>query len=381
VGGDPARFGRSPEEFHQANQQRQQEWPYAMLATATHDTKRGEDARARINVLSEIPQEWRTMLFRWSRINAGMRTLVDGVPAPDRSDEYMFYQALLSVWIPSEPEPSSDFAERMRQFMLKAIREEKTHTSWINPVQLYDDATAEFVRHTLIGSHAPRFLKLFAPFAQRIARLGMINSLSQLALKIASPGLPDFYEGTEFWDLSLVDPDNRRPVDFALRAETLSRLEPLLDDSCSLEARSHGITELLSAWPDARIKLYLTAAGLRLRKKYPRLFMEGTYLPLIAEGERKDHVVAFARIEGPCALVALVPRLVAGLAGTTEQLPLGTETWENTTVQLPSELAAKSWHNVFTGELILPSVSSPTTQLSVADVLRVCPVALLRAEL
>jgi (1->4)-alpha-D-glucan 1-alpha-D-glucosylmutase len=381
VGGEPARFGRPTEEFHQANLQRLQEWPFAMLATSTHDTKRGEDARARLNILSEIPQEWRTMLFRWARINAGMRTLVHGVPAPDRSDEYMFYQTLLGAWIAGQSEVTAEFADRIRQFMLKAIREKKMHTSWINPVQPYDDATAEFVRRTLIGSHASRFLRLFVPFAERIAQLGMVNSLSQVALKIASPGVPDFYQGTELWDLNLVDPDNRRQVDFALRAEILSHLELWLDESCSWESKSRGIAEMLSQWPDGRIKLFLTAAGLRLRRRMPKLFLEGAYIPLETTGQRKDHLAAFARIDGPHALVVAVPCLVAELTGSSQQFPLGEQTWKDTAIQSLAAFAGATWTNVFTGEIIRSGGFSPATSLPVADVMRVCPVALLQTEL
>jgi (1->4)-alpha-D-glucan 1-alpha-D-glucosylmutase len=379
VGGDPARFGRSADEFHQANQQRQRQWPYAMLATATHDTKRGEDARARLNVLSEIPQEWRAMLFRWARINAGMRTLVDGAPAPDRSDEYMFYQALLSAWPAGQTEPGAEFADRMRQFMLKAIREKKVHTSWINPVQPYDDAMAEFVRRTLIGSHAWRFLRLFVPIAQRIARLGMLNSLSQLTLKIASPGVPDFYQGSEQWDLSLVDPDNRRPVDFSERAACLSLLEPWLDESCAVEEKSRGVAEMLAGWQDGRIKLFLMAAGLRLRRKFPGIFVDGGYELLTAEGEKKDHLVAFARMHEGRAVVALVPRLVAALTASTERFPLGTETWKDTLLLLPPELAGAAWRNVFTGEMFCCKQSAATATLLVGDLLHTCPVAILHA--
>jgi (1->4)-alpha-D-glucan 1-alpha-D-glucosylmutase len=379
VGGDPGRFGRSVEGFHEANLQRLREWPYSMLATSTHDDKRGEDARARLNLLSEIPQEWRTMLFRWARINAGMRTLVHGVPAPDRSDEYMFYQVLLCAWPPTQAEVDSEFVDRMRQFMLKAVHEEKVHTSWINPVQPYDDAMAEFVRRTLVSSHASRFLKLFVPFAQRIARLGMINSLSQVILKIASPGVPDFYQGTELWDLNLVDPDNRRPVDFLMRSETLSCLEPLLDDACSSETKSRAVTHMLAEWPDGHVKLYLTAAGLRLRRKAAKLFLEGEYIPLQADGERKDNLIAFARIERSRALLVLVPRLVAGLVGPGEELPLGTRTWGNTTVQLPRELAHSKWTDAFTGEVFNENVLSPNKPPFVGEIMKVCPVTLLRA--
>lgn len=321
------------------------------------------------------------MLFRWARINSGMRTLVDGAPAPDRSDEYMFYQALISTWDPERPELSAEFAERIRQFMLKAIREKKIHTSWINPAQPYDDATAEFVRRTLIGSHASRFLRFFTPFAQRIAWLGMLNSLSQLVLKIASPGVPDFYQGTELWDLNLVDPDNRRPVDFASRRERLSRLEPLLADSSPAEQKTLRVSEMLESWRTGEIKLYLTAAGLRARRNMPELFLEGAYTPLAAEGEMKDHVVAFARVANSRAMVALVPRLVAGLTGSAERLPLGVESWKQTILSLPPDLAAKSWQDLFTGENIGCSQPAAGAQLSLGEVLRVCPVALLHTDL
>jgi (1->4)-alpha-D-glucan 1-alpha-D-glucosylmutase len=234
VGGDPQRFGGSPDQFHGANRIRLDHWPFAMLATSTHDTKHGEDARARLNVLSEIPNEWRRMIFQWARINAGHRKDVHGEKAPDRNVEYLFYQALLSAW-PAEHlnecamlsrgdrfralshlsldarRKHATLVQRMHDYMLKAVKEAKVHTSWINSNADYDQAVEDFVQKTLAGSRSARFLESFIPFQQRVAKLGMINSLSQVLLKLVSPGVPDIYQGTELWDFSLVDPENRNP--------------------------------------------------------------------------------------------------------------------------------------------------------------------------
>ncbi|MBI4443248.1 MAG: malto-oligosyltrehalose synthase [Acidobacteria bacterium] len=374
VGGDPTCFGRSPDEFHRINRERLQSWPFSMLATSTHDTKRGEDARARINVLSEMPEEWRQMISRWARTNAGMRTVVEGLPAPDRNDEYLYYQTLLGCW-PAEhtEEPDAEFVSRMRQYMQKATKEAKTHTSWIHPSEEYDAAVSQFVRRTLTGSHAKRFLGLFEPFQRRIAWLGMLNSLSQMALKIACPGVPDFYQGTELWDLNLVDPDNRRPVDYEQRRRLLEQMEPLLNGW----SVASGVREMLTHWQDGRIKLYLTAAGLRLRRKFPKLLLEGDYLPLLAEGEKRNHVVALARALGSQTLLTLVPRLVAGLVGQQADLPPGRELWQETCLVLPPEMGDRTYRNIFTWETIRPVRQGERATVPVGDVLRLCPVAVL----
>ncbi|MBI2818624.1 MAG: malto-oligosyltrehalose synthase [Acidobacteria bacterium] len=376
VGGDPARFGRSPDEFHRANLERLQSWPLSMLATSTHDTKRGEDARARLNVLSEIPREWRAMVFRWSRLNAGMRTLVEGSPAPDRSDEYIFYQSLVSTWPADRDEPDSDYVERVRQFMLKAIREKKVHTSWINPSEAYDSAVAEFVRRTLIGSRAKRFLQPFVPFAKRIAWLGMVNSLSQVVLKIASPGVPDFYQGTELWDLNLVDPDNRRPVDWRHRQGYLYQMEPFLTEFNTPNDHIPAAMELLSNWQDGRIKLFITAAGLRLRRSISQLFLRGQYVPLLGEGAKKDHVVAFARVWEGQIVVAMTPRLVARLIGSGDSLPVGERIWHQTSMVLPPGFSVHSFQNVFTRETLVLQNSVNPARIPVPEALRILPVGI-----
>ena len=383
VGGDPIRFGRSLEEFHQANLERARCWPLSMLATATHDTKRGEDARARINVLSEIPEEWRRAVSRWARTNAGVRSQVVGAPAPDRSDEYLYYQTLLGAW-PAEcaEQPDAEFVQRMRNYMQKAALEAKVHTSWINPSEPYAAAVADFVQNTLAGPRSKRFLRLFLPLQQRIAWLGMLNSLAQGGLKIAAPGVPDFYQGTELWDLHLVDPDNRRPVDYERRQLCLKRMEPILNGWTV----ASGVREMLAHWQDGRIKFYLTAAGLRLRRRFLELFVEGEYLPLQAQGEKQNHVAAFARTRGSQTLVELVPRLVASLLGQQAGLPLGRETWQETRLVLPEEIAGCSYRNIFTRETMRPMQPSqpilPSGQwvLPVGDVLRILPVALLVNE-
>ena len=379
VGGDPSRFGRSPEEFHQTNLERLRSWPLSMLATSTHDTKRGEDARARLNVLSEMADEWRLALSRWARTNAGVRTTVEGQPAPDRSDEYLFYQALLGAWpAAGGEEPDADFVTRMRHYMQKATKEKKVHTSWIHPSEEYDMAVSEFVRRTLTGSHSRRFLKLFVPFQQRIAWLGMLNSLSQLTLKLAAPGVPDFYQGAELWDLNLVDPDNRRPVDFQQRRAYLDQMAPFLEHSDASQDRKVCIEEMLQHWTDGRIKLYFTAAGLYLRRRDPALLREGAYLPLSAEGDRKDHVVAFARIRNGSALIAVAPRLMVGLLERQSVLPVGGGVWRQTNIVLPGELAHQELHNVFTRESVRPLASGAEgSVLPVGNALATSPVALL----
>ncbi|ODS52891.1 MAG: malto-oligosyltrehalose synthase [Acidobacteria bacterium SCN 69-37] len=380
VGGDPDRIGRTVQQFHEANRDRLQHWPQAMIATATHDTKRGEDARARINVLSELPADWRTLVSRISRATASARTIVGGHPAPDRGDEYLFYQALVGAWPAGlEGPPDEAFVARMRAYMQKAVKEAKRHTSWVHPSADYDAAVARFVDGALTGRTSRAFLRLFEPFATRVARLGVVNALAQLVLKIASPGVPDFYQGTELWDLSLVDPDNRRPVNFARR-------ERWLDDALVWMAdpdptrRIATIGELIDAWPDGRLKLFLTAAGLRLRRAHRDLFIDGGYLPLDAHGERAAHVVALARRHGAAAAVAVVPRLVHTVFGSHAPAPPPAEAWADTTIAVPAPLAGSTFTHVFTGERIAPDPAGAAARMRVADLLRHAPVALLIAD-
>ena len=373
VGGEPSRFGRSPAEVHAANAKRRARWPHAMLATATHDTKRGEDGRARLNVLSELPREWRAAVLRSSRINAPRRTQIESEWAPDRNEEYLYYQALLGVWPPEgDVAAAPDLVPRLQQYLVKAVREVQLHTSWTNVNVRWEKAVTDFVERTLVGASAARFLGVFLPFVRHAARLGMVNSLAQVTLKIASPGVPDFYQGAELWDLSLVDPDNRRPVDFAARERRLAELATLVD---SESERGAAVAELLRRWNDGAIKLYVTACGLRLRRRLAEVFLDGDYVSIETDGAPDGHVFAFARTRGRRAVVAIVPRLVASLDRGEGWLPIGPETWGDTRLRLPAALAGSTWRNVFTGE----EIRATEACVSVASVLATCPVALLVA--
>ncbi len=379
VGGDPQRFGVSVRAFHAANQHRCEHWPLTMLATSTHDTKRGEDARCRIDVLSEMPGEWGRQVARWSRINASARTNIEGEPSPDRGDEYLFYQALLGAWPADQSTAVAPAAlvERMQSYMLKALREAKLHTSWVNHNEAYERATRRFVDLVLDRKKGCEFLASFFPFSAQVAFLGMLNSLSQLVLKLASPGVPDFYQGCETWNLSLADPDNRRPVDFQALARRLVRMEPYLDGRSATSRRWAFVGGLLGSWRDGRIKQYLTAAGLRLRRRYSRVFLDGAYLPLAVEGARAGHVVALARRLGDVTIVAVAPRLCRDLCGANCRLPLGARIWRDTRLWLPGGDDSGDFHDAFTGAVLTPTRDEDRHNLYLTDVLGLLPVALL----
>jgi (1->4)-alpha-D-glucan 1-alpha-D-glucosylmutase len=350
VGGNPTRFGCHPEEFHEANRERSERHPLAMSATSTHDAKRGEDARARLNILSEIPKLWDQKVKLWMRINASARTSVNDEPAPDRSDEYIYYQALLGAWPAGQTEVTAEFVSRMSQYLSKATKEKKIHTSWITPSPHYDEAVAHFVEQTLTGPRAKPFLEQFLPFQQRIAELGMINSLSQVTLKMASPGVPDFYQGSEVWDLNLVDPDNRRPVDYAAHQRTLSEISERLAQTPPCCAKLMAALELLEQWKGGGVKLFLTSQGLNVRRRKPEVFLKGQYLPLATSGSNAANVVAFGRRFEEDAVIAVAPRLITGVTGFEQGLPLGSA-WGDTQLDL-GELGARSFHNVFTGQTV-----------------------------
>jgi len=345
VGGDPAQFGMTVRAFHGASADRAARWPHTMLATSTHDNKRAEDVRCRINVLSEIPGGWRLALRRWSKLNRPQRAKLESGPAPSSADEYLLYQTLLGT-LPtgtlSERASALDEAglaawrERIEQYMVKAAREAKANTSWISPNEEYENALLAFVR-ALLGRLQPNpFLDDLRAQAEPIAWFGALNSLSMTLVKFTSPGVPDVYQGTELMDLSLVDPDNRRPVDYALRARLLDGLGALGDPR-----------PLLDTLQDGRAKLWATSRLLALRQRLPELFRDGGYAPLAASGKHAEHVLAFARTHASGTLVAVAGRLYAKMLGAAGRLPLG-EAWEDTTVALPPGVAALE--NVLTGE-------------------------------
>jgi (1->4)-alpha-D-glucan 1-alpha-D-glucosylmutase len=375
VGGHPDQFGVTPEEFHAANAERLRYWPHAQLATATHDTKRSEDVRARLNVLSEVPVEWKEALARWRQYNEPHKTLIDERPAPDSNDEYLLYQTLLGVW-PDEqltPDGLASLRERVTAYMQKATKEAKIHTSWINANVEYDEAVRDFVARLLADTGSP-FVTELLELRRRLAFFGYFNSLSQVLLKGTSPGVPDFYQGSELWDLSLVDPDNRRPVDFARRQALLRGLKDAVAESGG--ELTELCRELLLNLPDGRIKMYLTWQLLTFRAEHDRLFAEGDYLPLPASGPKREHVVAYRRSLNDEAVVAVTPRLVVGLTAGEELPPLGEEVWGDTRLSLPDEEASRRYRNVLTGEVLTVEDGG----LPLAKVFAAFPVALLNRE-
>jgi (1->4)-alpha-D-glucan 1-alpha-D-glucosylmutase len=375
VGGEPAQYGISAEAFHKALRDRRAHWPHALLATSTHDTKRGEDVRARINVLSEIPDRWRDALARWAKHNRRFRSKVDEGVAPDRNEEYLLYQTLLGAW-PSTPMDQTEyetFKGRIEQYMIKAIREAKVHTGWINPREEYEDAVKKFVHAILDRSIPNPFLEEFLPFQAFVARFGMSNSLAQLLVKLTAPGIPDCYQGTELWEFSLVDPDNRRPVDFDHRAAILQDCQKLVDkDDVNRPAL---VRRLMESWEDGRIKLYLLQTGLRHRREHPALYLDGDYVPLECEGQRKGNICAFARLHQEQAVVTVIPRLTAGLVPAGP--PEAADMWQDTRLTVPSWKAGSHYINLITGQHLETATEEGRQVLSLSQVLRDCPVALL----
>ena len=383
VGGDPSRLGRSVQEFHDANAMRAEMWPFEMLATATHDTKLGEDVRARINALSEIPDEWAREVSRWMRIARTQRSLVDGDPAPDRADEYRFYQALVGVWPVDLPDDirsaPQDLVGRLSDYMIKSAKEAKVHTSWLTPNEPYELALRRFVERVLTGPSGAKMLAAVLPFQRRLAAAGMLNSMSQVALKIGSPGVPDFYQGTELWDFSLVDPDNRRPVDFSHRTRALDDVDGVLASGPQERART--ISEWLHNWKDGRIKLLLTAAGLRLRRELPEVFLGGAYLPLETEVTVPGDVIAFARVSSSGSESALVvaPRLCRRLMTAEQPLPLGGDCWKTSRLILPPGLSDREFRDVVTGATLRPTRGAESAWLFIGEAFQVLPLAVLKA--
>jgi (1->4)-alpha-D-glucan 1-alpha-D-glucosylmutase len=365
VGGEPDRFGITVDEFHAFNAERAERWPGALSAGSTHDTKRGEDVRARINLLSEIPDLWASAFNRWAETNRAHRRDEDGEPVPDANDEYLLYQTLVGTWPLGETDDGAraDYVARIQQYMDKATREAKVHTSWINPNETYDDGLRDFIAATL-GDAA--FVADLAAFQAPVARLGMVNALAQTLVRIASPGVPDIYQGQEIWDFSLVDPDNRRPVDYALRRGMLGKLRARMQGD--RRALCH---DLVERWEDGAPKLYVTHVGLRARQDHADAFTRGEYLPVTASGARAEHVVAFARRGADRTLLAVVPRLVAELTRDRDFAIPDRGVWEDTA--LTGDVVAGRWRNLFTGEELEASGDG----LRLADVLADFPVALL----
>jgi (1->4)-alpha-D-glucan 1-alpha-D-glucosylmutase len=353
VGGEPQHFGISVDDFHARNAERQRDSSATLLATSTHDTKRSEDVRARILAISEVPQLWRSSLPRWRVINRRWKRSIDDASAPDPNEEYLFYQTLLGTWPLGATQASPEYIERIQVYMAKALKEAKMNTSWIQPNEQWDSAMSDFVARVLDPSPKNKFLPTFLPVAEAIARLGVINSLSQVGLKLTTPGVPDIYQGNEIWNLSLVDPDNRRPVDYGQRREMLASLEKTKPE------------ELMQQWPDGRIKLFLTQRLLRFRREHAMLFQSANYLPLTVTGEFAECCVAFAREYEDKWVAVVVPRLSSRVGFP----PVG-ERWKDTAVELPASLSRENAVDLFGGR----SLGSEAT-LPLRDAMSVLPFA------
>jgi (1->4)-alpha-D-glucan 1-alpha-D-glucosylmutase len=363
VGGHPVRFATSPSAFHDANIARQRMQPFGMLATATHDHKRGEDVRARLNVISEIPREWSARVRRWAKLNARKKQIVDGREAPSPNDEYLFYQTVVGAWpyelTPSGFEDIDAFCQRIQAYMIKAVREAKTHSSWVAPDDDYEGALMQFVSRTLsLGSGKP-FLEDIQAFVERIAPAGAINGLAQVLLKLTSPGVPDTYQGTELWDLSLVDPDNRRTVDYGRRRD-------------ALDAQNGSIEGALETWRDGRVKELLVRKALAARSAMPDLFTKGSYKPLETVGMHSEKIVGYARMLDDRAAIIAVPRCVAGIVSEDA---LQIQEWQDTALVLDGDLAGYDrlcdW---LSGKKLAPS---PSGKLPIAELFIAFPCALL----
>ncbi len=364
VGSAPNLFGFTQEQFHEFNSNRAKAWALTMNTTSTHDTKRGEDLRARINVLSEMPREWNAKLMTWAKLNLSKkRKNTAGSEMPGRNDEYFLCQTLLGAWPTEEPLPQ-DFTERVKAYAIKAAREAQVNTNWIKPDLEYEGAITAFLEKALTERPENRFLEDFKPFQKKIPFYGAFNSLSQTLLKIASPGVPDFYQGAELWDLSMVDPDNRRPVDFLLRERLLSEIEAGYGTD-----PSKLLAGLLADLPSGRIKLFLIWRALAVRRKMGALFEKGGYVPLAVEGAHKESVIAFLRSFDGKHVIAAAPRLVSGF--TPEGTPPLGELWKDTRLVLPPGLPG-TWTETLSGRKI-----GAGTEIPVSELFRDFPCALL----
>ncbi len=377
VGGNPNKFGTSVEEFHRANEERLANWPDSMLSSSTHDSKRSEDVRARINVLSEMPAAWRLRLRRWRDWNRSKKHRVDGAFAPSRNDEYLLYQTLVGTWPPETLDGAGwrAFTERLEQYSLKAAREAKERTSWANNNTEYEGALREFIHTILDRGVENQFLLDFQDFERRIARIGFNNSLAQCLLKMTAPGVPDIYQGSELLQLRLVDPDNRQSVDYERRRQLLDQF---LRNEDAQHPMANPIRDLVTSTDNDAVKLYLTWKTLTIRKVKAPLFQRGTYAPLKVSGEKSGHVVAFAREhDGETAIVA-VPRLCAKLLGESTDNVCTPAVWGETKLEI-SNSGTKCLHNAFTGECI-PMSGTGTQLLRAGDLFRSFPVALMLSE-
>ncbi len=371
VGSEPSQWAMTPAAYHATARDRQRRFPRALLATATHDHKRGEDARARLAVLSEVPGEWQEAVARWSRLNAPLkRTMEAGYLAPTPADELMLYETLVGAWpldlSPDDAAGLEALRTRVAEWLEKAVREAKVHSEWAAPNEPYELACRDLLAACLDPARSAPVVREIAAFAQRLAIPGAANGLGQALLRLTSPGVPDLYQGTEFWDLSLVDPDNRRPVDWPAR-------QAALDESAAPAA-------LLHAWRDGRVKQAVISRALDLRRRLPALFDRGSYVPLVAAGPAAEHVLAFARVHEDRACIVAVGQLFAAILGTDVTFPLApANLWDGTSLPLPRNLMSRKWRSVLVDSRSEDErlVSSGVASIDCARLFASLPVALL----
>ncbi len=367
VGGSPNHFGVSLKDFHDYNAYQQEKWPNTLNATSTHDTKRSEDVRSRLSVLSELPDEWENEVKAWSKLNADKKQMLNEQAVPEANDEYFLYQTLVGAY-PFDPADLPEFKERIKAYVVKAVREAKVHTAWLRPDEEYENGYVAFVEALLTPGKDNLFLDKLQLFQARLAQYGIYNSLSQVLIKLTAPGVPDFYQGTELWDLSLVDPDNRRPVDYTQRFNALTEIQK------QWQAQPKTlIKRLLKERNNGQIKLFLTLRGLAARNYFRNVFRSGSYHPLTVTGEYADHAIAFVRHKGEHTVVTVVPRFLTGLI-EPDNLPLGRPVWKDTAIALENASQA-TWKNWMTDE----SVQLTDTPL-LGDLFSQFPVALLVSE-
>jgi (1->4)-alpha-D-glucan 1-alpha-D-glucosylmutase len=382
VGGNPGSFGVSVKEFHQGNRERAELWPDALLTTSTHDTKRSEDVRMRLDVLSEIPRPWAATVMRWRRINRAKRkTLDEAHIVPDSNEEYFLYQTLIGTWpMPKKAslapndwalsrEVRISYIARIQAYMQKAVHEGKINLSWINPNEEYSETLNRFVARILSPGTASKpnnFLRLMHEFMPKLAWFGAVNSVAQTLLKLTCPGVPDIYQGQELFDFSLVDPDNRRPVDYA-------HVQKYLEEFGQQEASPEKCRELLNHWTDGRLKMWTTHRALQVRNETREIFRHGDYVEVAIEGERKTHVIAFIRHHEQKAAIVAVPRLSFTLVNGEPRLATAEE-WGNTRLRVPQEFASSEFRNSLTGERVTVQDNG---DLLCSEIFATFPVALL----
>lgn len=376
VGGNPLKFGHTVQEFHAQNLQRASTFPDSMISTSTHDSKRSEDVRARLNVLTELPHMWRSSIKKWVSLNKGKKSLLDGAYAPDPNEEYYIYQVLAGSYplLMKDKNAHETYANRVKENVVKALREAKIHSSWISPDTAYEEACRHFVENLLDPSPDNLFLADFRELHRITSTCGMYNSLSQTLLKIFSPGVPDIYRGNEAWIFDLTDPDNRRPVNFLRRRQMLNSMKKQI----SLEdGKTSLCNDLTGSMKDGRIKLYVTWQSLIYRREHHEMFSSNTYVPLYTEGDRKNSACAFLRRDPGSGVIVIAPLQPASLTSNGLEQPLGEKTWGNTFINLPRACAGKVFHNIFTGENIDTGSSEGPAILKLSEVFNIFPVAAL----